>query len=63
MCEKLVSVHSHFVKWLTELSREISDYHHTHKDKYKSNVSPLATPTTCHMSHVPTCTYVRTGQR
>lgn len=40
MCEKLVTVHSQFVKMLAELSREIGDYHHTQKEKFKNSVSP-----------------------
>jgi len=39
MCEKLVNVHTQFVKMLTELSREIMDYNHSQKEKTKSNVS------------------------
>ncbi len=38
MCEKLVSVHSHFVKMLTDLNREVSEYHHSQKEKMKNNV-------------------------
>ena len=39
MCEKLVQVHSQFVRILLELSREIGEYHHSQKEKVKSNVS------------------------
>ena len=39
MCEKLVTVHSDFVKVLGELAREVHEYHHAQKEKSKANVS------------------------
>ena len=39
MCEKLISIHTQFVKILSELAKEITDYNHTQKEKMKSNVS------------------------
>ena len=39
MCEKLMTVHSKFVEMLAELSKEIGEYHHSQKEKFKSKVS------------------------
>ena len=51
MCEKLVMVHSKFVEVLGEISKEIGEYHHSQKEKFKSRVSWIDT-----YMHVHACT-------
>lgn len=57
MCEKLISIHTQFVKMLSELAKEITDYNHTQKEKFKSNVSHVITQYT-HCGHHVICDLV-----